>query len=74
MYIATMDTEHFKWLALGSTKATAKKALLAGFDRHLAQYGTAWAEQGCGDSPDEYYGINVVQIKAGECLRDDSQI
>lgn len=41
MYVATMHTPHFSFVALGRTKAQAGEAMASAFDAHLQAYGAS---------------------------------
>jgi len=86
--IATMETEHFSWLALGETEEQAREALIETLRRHGAQSDKFWDEHQPGGSrawsfggmdPDpvyalEYYDANFFEIEPGQGLRDGSPV
>lgn len=93
-YVATMDSEHFGWMAAGTTDLEARTALADGFRAHIvgAMHGEDEAREHLreqimdahderdplgADLPavlDDWYGLRVVLLQAGECLRDGSPI
>ncbi|MHB8226251.1 hypothetical protein [Acidithiobacillus sp.] len=65
IFVASLETAHFSFLATGATEDMAKSALTNGLKKHAAQYGIQknwWHE--CQDD------IHVSECPAGGCLRD----
>lgn len=71
MFVATMDTEHYHWTALGATEEEARYALSSGFLRHLEALGAEWDKD---DSPEDWYGVNVLEVQPGQCFRDYTEV
>lgn len=71
MFVATMDTEHSHWTALGSTEEEARYALSSGFLRSLQARGLEWTED---DSPEDWYGARVLEILRGQCFQDEWEV
>lgn len=72
-YMASLDTQHFEFHAFGATEAEARKALGAGFRKHLRdcdipakEVSSRWAE--FEDS------VNVLRFEAGRAYRDGREI
>lgn len=84
MFIARMETEHFRFEAAGLREATAKKALLDGWRRHIRQAMEGRHPGHCGElraslamsiqDLEDYYGLTVTPFVAGECRRDGTKI
>jgi hypothetical protein len=75
MFVATMQTEHFAWMAAGETEAEARAAMEQGWaNHHLARGVDVLTDEVLPEDIDEYYGIRIHEIKAGQCYRDDTQI
>jgi hypothetical protein len=72
MFLATMDTENFRWTALGASRAEALEALRHGWDAHRRDYGhrdvLPWSEAL------DHYAPWVLELPVGGALRDDSLI
>jgi hypothetical protein len=64
MYVATLDTPHFAFLAVGATPAAALEGLRQGWRRHRRATGAGpWA--------DWHDSARVVgPIEPGQCARD----
>lgn len=62
MILATMDTEHFYFIATGETEEKAKKALVKKFNELAPKRMTA-------KGLEEWYGINVNEINMNDCIR-----
>ena len=72
MFIAQMDSESLSWLAIGETEDEALEALRKRWNerqRKLLQDG--WINKpdivGRISVLEEWYGINVTELKPGEC-------
>lgn len=88
--IATMDTEHFNFLAVGRNEDEAKAGIYKAMAAHSEQTqsdpdGGAWGESSrqYNDDPPaydfpawaEYYGVNVTDpLACGEGARDYSRL
>lgn len=68
VYLASLDTRHFSFRAIGSTEAKALKALQRGWKRHMVQHK--------GNTPFAEFAddVEMSAIKLGECYRDREQI
>ncbi len=66
IYIATMQTKHFTFQALGTSPEAAKKAILRGWKKHLGPLGgrKTLAEI------ENWYGVNVTELQMNDCARD----
>ena len=66
MWIAELDTEHFRFRALGATEGKALAALKRGWKKHREQYD--------GVAPFSMFAEDVTayEIQPGECFRDFS--
>ena len=62
MFVATMDTEHFEFIATGETEEKAKKALVKKFNELAPKRMTV-------KGLEEWYGINVNDIPLNGCIR-----
>lgn len=65
--IATTDTSHFSWTAIGATPDEAREALLDGWRAHAEEYGCD-PEYVTADS------INVITGPVGQAWRDQSPL
>jgi hypothetical protein len=86
MILATLKTEHFEFVAAHMSKSSARAHVVAGFERHLVEYGSSakqWAEETdlgryagkpFAASLEDWYGINTVEIAMGVCLRDGAVV
>ena len=65
MHIATVETRHFSFIALGETEEQAKKVLMQGWAVHCEETGAS-----------KHYitddDINVTELDVGQCARDHS--
>lgn len=68
MFIATVDTPHFRFLALGDTEVEARQALMKGWYAHCKEYKRAERSY---VQPDE---ICIGELEVGDCLRDFDKI
>lgn len=68
VYVATLETSHFSFLAVGKSAGEAKKSLHRGWFRHKQATGAAlrWI-----DIRDD---VNVQALELGSCSRDGSVI
>lgn len=72
MFIATLDTAHFEFVALGNTFEQATQALREGWLEHGNQYegvDRGYIERAIADGD-----VRVLRIGPGECARDGSVI
>lgn len=75
MYLATCDTQHFTFMALGESREQAKEALVAAFDAHYKQYRKrfgitlrkSWWKDG-------EYEIVILPMMPGQGYRDHEPI
>lgn len=78
MFIATLDSESFSWLAAGRTEKEARAAMRAGFITHLRTYGyeaDLLDDEEAQARWEEYAdGVNVTELQPGQCARDYSVI
>lgn len=75
MFIATMDTENYSWMALGRTEDEAEEALRRKWNERqytLVEHGIIDEEEmSKADSVDElseWYGIYTEELEPGECI------
>ena len=68
IYIATMQTEHFTFQALGASSEAARKASLRGWLRHLGGLGDGGRRTLA--ELEDWYGINVTALEMNDCARD----
>ncbi len=83
LHIARMTTRHFTFEAAGATEDEARKALLAGWRRHLRQCMEGRSSRDCSDiraslrmsmnELDDWYGISVTAFEPGDFYRDGSK-
>lgn len=75
VYVATMDTEHFVWIALGATEMEARRALRVRWDEHITAIpkedrgdALTWAQfqKAYGTDPAEYYGAWFRRLALGK--------
>ena len=64
MFIATIDTPSFNFMAAGHTAVEAKAALMHGWKQHCKTFKSAEPDY---IVPDD---LTVTEIRPGECLRD----
>lgn len=70
LYVATMASGSFDWIAAGHTEDAARAALLEAFNRSARMLdGSPFATV---DALDEHYGINVKALAPGIVYRDDT--
>lgn len=75
MFVITMETENFSWLAAGETEEEARAALRATWDVHLEQYGRHDNPNGLrSDEIEEQYEPIVHELSPGEGIRDHDKI
>jgi|TARA_Y100000296_G_C5164734_1_gene253911 hypothetical protein len=64
MFIATLETRHFSFIAAGDTEEQAIAALRAGWEEHARQTdATFTADQMVSDA-------RINEVSSGQCLRD----
>jgi hypothetical protein len=85
MFIATLKTEHFEFVGAGQSKSQAQRCVVDGFRAHLKSYGSS-EQQWCDEvgngyvvaafaaNLEDWYGINVVELNPGVCLRDGTVV
>lgn len=80
MFVATMETSSFQWMAFGSTEQRALEAVAAGWDAHRASCPENEALP-TGDAvvfglngEDDHYEISVERVRPGVCLRDWAEV
>lgn len=68
VFVATLETRHFSFMAVGRTEAEAREAMRQGWDMHR--------EELEGVDPFSVFedGVNVTELRAGQCARDGSLI
>ena len=71
MFLATMETQHFSFQALGADEDAAERAIHRGWVAHCRQYDAY--EQSL-EELRENFGINVHPIEMNECLRDGTPL
>ena len=74
MILATLDTSHFTFTALGQDAAGAAAAIEAGWKAHARQYGRAGSPLLSFKAITETHEIRFDKITVGGCLRDGSVI
>jgi hypothetical protein len=67
IFIATVETKDFRFLAVGNSTREATDALMAGWERH------------CMTTEDDPHQVSkkdvgIIQCEPGDCLRDGSHI
>lgn len=62
MILATLDTEHFYFVAVAETEQKAKTAIVKKFNERAPKRMNA-------KQLDEWYSINLQEIKLNECIR-----
>lgn len=62
MWMCEMHTEHYDWLSFGDTEKEAKAVLVKEWND------SPMRERSTFKQLDEYYGINVTEVKSGTCL------
>lgn len=67
LYVAMVDTSHFTFVALGDSEASAKAAMMRGWEAHCKTHEA---------DPEhiQHDDIAVVALALGECLRDGDSI
>jgi hypothetical protein len=77
VYVATMESEHFSWIAIGATRAEALKALRLRWDALAKRTpgAVSWAkwEKQEGESPADYYGAHVRRLAVGKAYIDSER-
>lgn len=66
--IATCDTRHFSFMAVGETEDKALRALLRGWRKHCKEY------TGASENFIREDDISVTRLVMGGCARDHTQI
>ena len=76
LYLATFESAHFRFQAIGDTEVAANVALMTGLAEHAVQYKipTDWYLDG--RSSTEFFAEDVytVVVSLGGCLRDGQAI
>lgn len=70
MWLATLDTAHFTFAALGVTEIAAMAALRTGWEAHVARLGLHYAPSWSALADD----VALVYIPADGCVRDGEVI
>lgn len=65
VYVATMESEHYEWKAVGLTKEEARNAIAKEWNEGL---GNIRRDKMSLDELNEYYGIHCWFIEFGKCL------
>lgn len=68
MYVAILDTGNFRFMAAGHTATAARTNIARGLAHHFAEQDVVWNWNDWSDA------INVTEIHAGECFRDDTKV
>lgn len=65
MFVATLDTRNFSFIAFGRTFAEANEMMCRGWGEHMAQTGATmkWRDV-CDD-------VIIREVQPGQCWRDD---
>lgn len=80
VWVATMDTEHYEWVAVGATPKEAMTALKDRWDRHILSIpkrergaGMTWRQfqKAEGQTPAEHYGAWCRKLVLGRGYLDD---
>lgn len=74
MILATLDTAHFTFTALGEDVAAATAALEAGWKAHADQYRRPGTSLPSFKAITEWHDLRFDEIAVGGCLRDGSVI
>ena len=77
MIIATMNTEHFDWMAVGASEASAKELIVKAFRKHLKgcdRTTPTWPRSNAKmiTALEDWYGIDIREGGVGTAWRDDS--
>jgi hypothetical protein len=85
VYVAEMDTEHYKWVAVGRTAKDAEAALAARWNKHVEDVGRhdpeakppSWKKGfGGGETSEtvgDYYGMWVRRMRVGQGYMEDEE-
>ena len=65
MFFANMESESFSWYACGNTEIEAKESILNKWNDSDGIYRSPFNSV---EEMEEYYGINVMELKPGECI------
>lgn len=71
MYVATMDSESFEWMALGTTEEEAKEAILKAWNdaqNTLVSMGWDGNFYESVEDLEEDYEIRVEELTPGQCV------
>ena len=84
MWIATMDTEHFAFIAKGTSEKKAREAMARAFARHCREYTRPgdrpfsheyWGgEEPDADKLNDVYGMRLHNLSKAEAFRDGEAI
>jgi hypothetical protein len=66
MILATMESEHYSWIAFGETEAAALANMKKAFEQ--------WAPDSPVEDISDYYGLGFFEIDPGVVYRDTSEI
>lgn len=76
IYIITMESESYSWIATGTTLKQAKKSLLNEWNAAQREAKECYPHgefrptyYRSFDELEEYYGVNITCLKPGECER-----
>ena len=64
MFIATVETRHFSFIALGQTKEQAQATMMRGWKKHCKESGADLDHVKEDD-------IAIAECRPGQCLRDN---
>lgn len=66
VWVATMVSEHWEWVAVGRTQTEAELGLVKAWNRHCDTKWATFAKAHNGESPAQYYGVYVRPLQPGE--------
>jgi hypothetical protein len=64
MWLATLDTANFRFMAVGDTEAGAREVMREAWNKHREEYRAAWKFE---DVADE---VEVIELIPGMATRD----
>ena len=75
MVVATMETEHYSWMAVGESESLAKELIAKAFRKHIRQYPevVGWPRSNTDfiTELDDYYSFRIFEGGSGTAWRDD---